>query len=328
MRLNGAKNMINVFQNLEKTVIIDGDSLCYIALYNAEKDTLPRDFFVNSAEYQKDKNNLAKLYIKKHIENILDATGCKDLEVYLTEGRDSFRYKIDKEYKVKRKNVAPLEGLGEIKLWVSTEYKGEICRSYEADDMVVWRGKSPDTIIAAIDKDVLLQSEGDHYNYKKNEWITVTKEEASRYLWTQMIVGDATDGVYGIEGMGPKKAETFLNSFEASLYYNEVLKLYVEKDKSRKDFFLNLNLLDMHLLNDKKEIKLHMENQTHYSQLGIEPIEIMKLNLSEEQYIGFLKGNIIKYSHRKKGQDLEDAQKIQVYAKWLEEALTPNFKKA
>lgn len=64
-----------------------------------------------------------------------------------------------------------------------------------------------------------------------------------------------------------------------------------------------------------------MEEQEHYSKLGIQPISIMKSNLTKEEYRGFLKGNIIKYSHRKKGQDLEDAQKIQVYSKWLEDDL-------
>lgn len=67
---------------------------------------------------------------------------------------------------------------------------------------------------------------------------------------------------------------------------------------------------------DKKE---DVGEQAHYALLNIQPIEIMKANLTKEEYRGFLLGNIIKYSHRKKGQDLKDAQKIQIYAKWLEE---------
>ncbi len=61
-----------------------------------------------------------------------------------------------------------------------------------------------------------------------------------------------------------------------------------------------------------------MIDQNHYALLGIEPIDIMKLNMSKEQYKGFLIGNIVKYSHRKKEQDLNDAKKIQIYARWLE----------
>ena len=36
----------------------------------------------------------------------------------------------------------------------------------------------------------------------------------------------------------------------------------------------------------------------HYTSLEIEPIEIIKKDLSNEQYIGYLKGNIIKYTLR------------------------------
>ena len=44
----------------------------------------------------------------------------------------------------------------------------------------------------------------------------------------------------------------------------------------------------------------------------------MRANFTDEQYEGFLIGNIIKYALRKKGQDITDSQKIQQYAKWLE----------
>ena len=56
----------------------------------------------------------------------------------------------------------------------------------------------------------------------------------------------------------------------------------------------------------------------HYSKSSIQPIDIMRANFTDEQYEGFLIGNIIKYALRKKGQDITDSQKIQQYAKWLE----------
>ena len=57
----------------------------------------------------------------------------------------------------------------------------------------------------------------------------------------------------------------------------------------------------------------------HYSKSSIQPIDIMRANFTDEQYEGFLVGNILKYTLRKKGQDTSDAKKIQVYAAWLEE---------
>ena len=52
--------------------------------------------------------------------------------------------------------------------------------------------------------------------------------------------------------------------------------------------------------------------------MGIEAIDIMRLNMTKEEFRGFLIGNVIKYSHRNKGQELKDMQKIQVYSRWLE----------
>lgn len=58
----------------------------------------------------------------------------------------------------------------------------------------------------------------------------------------------------------------------------------------------------------------------HYASLEIEPIEIIKKDLSNEQYIGYIKGNIIKYTLRNK-EPLKDASKCSKYAEWFEEAM-------
>lgn len=61
-------------------------------------------------------------------------------------------------------------------------------------------------------------------------------------------------------------------------------------------------------------------NAKHYESLLVEPWDIMKADFTQEEWIGFLKGNIIKYVLREKGDNEKDAQKIQKYAKELEEA--------
>lgn len=60
----------------------------------------------------------------------------------------------------------------------------------------------------------------------------------------------------------------------------------------------------------------------HYaSMVGLEPIELMQLVLSLPEFVGFLKGNIIKYTLRagkKQGEAAEkDAAKAKRYAEWL-----------
>ncbi len=59
----------------------------------------------------------------------------------------------------------------------------------------------------------------------------------------------------------------------------------------------------------------------HY-QGEVEPIELMQAQMSREAFMGFLRGNIIKYASRfgKKDNMAKEAAKIRVYAEWLETA--------
>jgi hypothetical protein len=60
----------------------------------------------------------------------------------------------------------------------------------------------------------------------------------------------------------------------------------------------------------------------HYKDMGIEPWEVMELILTRKEFLGFLKGNIIKYSMRqgeKDGAD-KDAEKARHYGAKLKEA--------
>lgn len=62
-------------------------------------------------------------------------------------------------------------------------------------------------------------------------------------------------------------------------------------------------------------------NSKHYEILAIEPWDIMEANFPPKQFVAYLKGNIIKYTLRDKGQALTDAQKIKHYAEKLIEVL-------
>lgn len=62
-------------------------------------------------------------------------------------------------------------------------------------------------------------------------------------------------------------------------------------------------------------------NAKHYEELNIQPWEIMEKNFTTEEFVAYLKGNIIKYTLRSKGQDLSDAEKIKHYAEKLIEVL-------
>lgn len=61
-------------------------------------------------------------------------------------------------------------------------------------------------------------------------------------------------------------------------------------------------------------------NGDHYTSMDIKPWEVMEAVLTPQEFIGFLKGNVIKYSMRagrKSGTD--DAAKAKHYAQKLAE---------
>ncbi len=63
-------------------------------------------------------------------------------------------------------------------------------------------------------------------------------------------------------------------------------------------------------------------HDAHYKG-SVQPIELMQAQMSPDEFIGFLKGNIIKYACRigKKDEPGNEADKIIRYAEWLKRAL-------
>lgn len=60
---------------------------------------------------------------------------------------------------------------------------------------------------------------------------------------------------------------------------------------------------------------------THYKDMGVQPWEVMEAVLTREEFIGFLKGNIVKYSMRQGRKDSDDANKAKHYIRKLEEVM-------
>ena len=61
-----------------------------------------------------------------------------------------------------------------------------------------------------------------------------------------------------------------------------------------------------------------IDKQPHYTNSGIEPIELMRKNFSDEEFEGFLKGNVLKYMLRYQSKNgVEDLKKAKTYLTWL-----------
>ena len=57
----------------------------------------------------------------------------------------------------------------------------------------------------------------------------------------------------------------------------------------------------------------------HYKTMQVQPWHVMQAVLTHEEFVGFLKGNIIKYSMRQGKKDSPDAEKCKHYMQKLEE---------
>ena len=63
---------------------------------------------------------------------------------------------------------------------------------------------------------------------------------------------------------------------------------------------------------------IDVAHQSHYEDQREQPIEYMEKSMPHDQFIGFLKGNIIKYVSRFEKKDgVRDLEKAKVYTTWL-----------
>lgn len=62
----------------------------------------------------------------------------------------------------------------------------------------------------------------------------------------------------------------------------------------------------------------------HYKTMDVQPWHVMESVLTRDEFIGFLKGNVIKYGMRQGRKDSPDAAKCQHYRMKLAEVLNGN----
>lgn len=71
-------------------------------------------------------------------------------------------------------------------------------------------------------------------------------------------------------------------------------------------------------LKEEKQMTDLIDNQPHYKNQGVEPIDLMHANFSKEEFSGFLQGNVLKYMLRYKDKNgVEDLKKAKTYLTWL-----------
>lgn len=97
--------------------------------------------------------------------------------------------------------------------------------------------------------------------------------------------------------------------------------VHLDGSESAMVSFLDYNMLEPYTPNHATNNQAKYYDEHYASMVGLEPIELMQLVLSFPEFVGFLKGNIIKYTLRagkKQGEAAEkDVAKAKRYTEWL-----------
>jgi len=172
------------------------------------------------------------------VEIILSDVEASSYNLYLT-GPNNFRKKLTTSYKANRVGKPLPKHLQVIREFLVANWDAEVTDGYEADDALgmnqVADGSS---IICSLDKD-LLQVPGRHYNWVKQEETHITEEEGIKRFYAQTLIGDRTDNIIGVAGLGPVKTEKILSSVPPKNYYQVCRELY----KNDERYHTNCKLL-------------------------------------------------------------------------------------
>lgn len=228
-----------------KICLLDADFIKHIGEDRAKK--------VITREWIEDPEIIKKCYITHALEMAEEIVfSIRDPVIFLFSGKSSntFRHHIaiQKKYKGNRSTKEPfeIECMNAMVDEILKQYVGLLFPDLEADDLLCML-QNKHTYIHSKDKDSRTIP-GWHYDKQNHNLINISADEALRNLATQLIVGDATDAICGIEGYGPGKAEKILKDVSANNLINCVYREYRKKYgivKGTDLFTVNWQLIKM-----------------------------------------------------------------------------------
>lgn len=237
----------------KKVIICDFDSLLYFSSYTGMDE-----YGEKKPEYDETEYEIAEGILREKILGIfLDVEERYEIvkSYIVVKGKGNFRNEIYKDYKAKRKPSLPI--IKHLANYLVENFNAVRVDGYEADDVCysIQRDSGYQGIILTVDKDFNQIPNTIIYNYQKNVWSKTTEQSAKYSLAIQMLMGDATDNIPGIPGIGIKKAEKLIHEEMTTYQYiKEIYKAYVKYygEEAKEKIRLMYKLLAFHYIN--KEI--------------------------------------------------------------------------
>lgn len=206
--------------------LIDGDLIAYRCAASAEND--PVEVAIKRADL---------LTI-----DLLTATLCDSYRMFIS-GNNNFRVSIDPNYKANRKDKPKPVHLVPVQEFLIKSYNAEVTDGYEADDALGINQQEHSTVIVSLDKD-LLQIPGHHYQWEISgrpaKWFEQNYLDGLRHFYASSLIGDVSDNIRGVDGIGKVKAKRALQDLETEQeLFDKCRELYGDDPR----YFKNLRLL-------------------------------------------------------------------------------------
>lgn len=240
--------------------LIDADILVYRCGFSAEKKI--RIPYINGQAHPALASaKELKAFMKEHQEDNIDVEERKTIQplsfalgnvkttiaaiegvvghnvsLYLSGGgnfRDTLATLLP--YKGQRSEFDKPHYYKEIRTYLEDIHKAEVITGQEADDAIgieATRIQESDSeeeaVIVSIDKD-LDMIEGFHYNWVNGAKYKISKEQGLRNFYRQLLVGDRTDNIPGIKGVGDVTAEEILGDATKESVLFDIVRTYYHK---------------------------------------------------------------------------------------------------
>jgi len=234
---------------VKKLIIFDADSIIFTVAWKFRTKKI---------------SNLVKLNTNKFISDVLRHAnaddylgfyGAKD-EEDTTNLKANFRYAVDSNYKANRPPTPDF-----VVKWrpvIHNEFKNNWgflpVEGMEADDAVAiavnkYRDQYDEIVVATFDKDLKQIPNIIFYNMRTHKMEEISKIEAYRNFYIQMLMGDTSDNIPGLKGIGKVSAFKILKdcTTEYSLFRTTVCK-YKEAENfavKKKLEAITKSILDM-----------------------------------------------------------------------------------
>lgn len=198
--------------------------------------------FRSSAAAEKEDCNIAVYYAENLIDQIVSEVGASSYQLYLT-GKSNFRYQIYPEYKGNRLDMYRPRHLHDVRGVLLDRHSAILSVGCEADDLlgVAQCSGVEKTTICSLDKD-LLMIPGRHYSWeisgvsKGTRWVKpanhriIDEDQALRWFYTQVLIGDNADNIKGASGVGKVGAAKILAGCNTHAEYIEAIRPYFSGD--------------------------------------------------------------------------------------------------